>query len=413
MLSVSRIALRIAFAATFMLSLAPAVRPASAEAGWLFFDETDHSVSGHFATAYSRLGGLSRFGYPRTEVVSEDGRSVQYFQRAVMEHWPEHAGTRYEVQLRLLGYSAGQQEARRPEWLPVAPSQAPAGARYFRETQHTVSPPFLTAFDAGGGIDSYGYPISDAYDRLGVRVQFFQRARFEHHPGNPSAYRVQLGLLGDELIARQWATDDARLARVPRTAPIVAATRHDWGLGSIRVSGGEVSRHNARIAVERTNGYVLRPGARFSFDDVARSWDGREDPIYKESRGTSCEGGLVPMRGGGVCYVSTAIWRAWMVAGLRTVERVSHSGLLDDFGAGFDAANTLTIENDSPATLTLVVTFDAVGVSARVVSDRPPDRRATLRGPVMLAEGEYVIHRDVELADGRRVTTSFRSSYCW
>jgi hypothetical protein len=405
---------RAILAAVVALSLMPSPLPVSAEPSAVYFIETGHNVTDQFASAYARLGGLSRFGYPRTEVVAEGGRSVQYFQRAVMELWPEHAGTPYEVQLRLLGYDAGLADARRAEWQPLGQGRTAAGSRYFSETKHSVAAPFLAAFEAGGGIDSYGYPISEAYDQHGFKVQYFQRARFEHHPGNPTAYRVQLGLLGDELISRQWAQDDTRLARAPNAVRNVgAASTYTWGDGSIRLTGGEIGRFNAAIAVERTNGYLMKPGERFDFDDVAKSWDGREDPIYKESKGTSCEGGLVPMRGGGVCYVSTAIWRAWMTAGLRTVLRVSHSGELDDFGVGFDAANTLIIENDSTATLTIEVTYDGAYVVARVLGDRPPDRRATLRGPTKLAEGEYVIYRDVVFADGRRATSSFRSTYCW
>ena len=394
---------------TIALGARPDAPPAIAAASPQYFEATGHTLAEPFASAYVRLGGLERFGYPRTEAIIEAGRTVQYFQRAVMEHWPEHAGTRYEVQLRLLGYQAAEQEPDRPEWRPLGRDRVSAGARYFPETQHSIGQPFLAEFDRQGGIDGFGYPISEAFDRGGIRVQYFQRARFEHHPANPKAYQVQLGLLADELIARTWAPTDPRLARVARPTPSTFA----WGEGSIRISGGEVSRYNAAIAVERVNGYVLKPGARFSFDDVARSWDGEEDPIYRWSSATSCEGGLIPMRGGGVCYVSTAIWRAWMVAGLRTVTRVAHAGLLDDFGAGFDAANTLVVENDSSATLRLIVTYDGVDITARVVGDQPPDRKATLRGPRRLSEGEYVLERLVEFADGRRTSAVFRSSYCW
>ena len=139
----------IAFATALVSAFGPWWGDAAAEpVASQYFPETGHSVTGRFAEAYVRLGGLDRFGYPRTEALTEDGRTVQYFQRAVMEYWPEHAGTRYEVQLRLLGYAAGQNETHRAAFAGVA--RATVGARYFPETRHSVGPPFLAVFEAGG-----------------------------------------------------------------------------------------------------------------------------------------------------------------------------------------------------------------------------------------------------------------------
>jgi len=385
------------------------IAPADAAEPALYFSETGHSVSGEFLWTYQKLGGLDRFGYPRTEAFVENGRLVQYFQRAVMEQFPEHAGTPYEVQLRLLGDLLTWGQRAGPEWQPLERAAAPADARYFPETRHSVRGSFLAYFDRAGGLYSFGYPISEPFDQDGLWVQYFQRARFEFHPGNPPAYRVQLGLLGDELIAQAWPPDDERLA-----ATRMAPREVEWSTGRITLAGSSgPGRYNAAIAVRRLDGSTLAPGQRLSFDDVARSWDGREDEVYLVSQGTSCEGGLVTMRGGGVCYVSTALWRAWMQAGLKTVLRVSHSGLLDDFGAGYDAANTLVVENDSPANLRLVVRLDGDEVAVTVVGDRPPDRRATIRGPVKQSSNRFVVYQDVEWLDGRRATRAFQSYYCW
>lgn len=75
--------------------------------GARYFPETGHNVRGRFLEVFDQYGGLYIFGYPRTEELQEevDGvmRTVQYFQRARMELWPEFAGTPYEVQLTLLG----------------------------------------------------------------------------------------------------------------------------------------------------------------------------------------------------------------------------------------------------------------------------------------------------------------------
>ncbi|MFQ6101071.1 MAG: LGFP repeat-containing protein [Anaerolineae bacterium] len=80
--------------------------------------------------------------------------------------------------------------------------QTPAGnCRYFAETGHYVCDEFLEFFETRGELEIFGYPLTEAFDdpARGLRVQYFQRARMEWHPYNPEPYRVQLGLLVDEL----------------------------------------------------------------------------------------------------------------------------------------------------------------------------------------------------------------------
>ncbi|MEI7555673.1 hypothetical protein [Candidatus Chlorohelix sp.] len=74
-----------------------------------YFPETGHYLGFGFKGYWQQHGGLSIFGYPVSEAFSEagtDGKSyvVQYFQRARFEYHPEFTGTKYEVQLGLLGF---------------------------------------------------------------------------------------------------------------------------------------------------------------------------------------------------------------------------------------------------------------------------------------------------------------------
>lgn len=373
-----------------------------------YFAPTGHTVTGDFLFAFDRLGGLDRFGFPRTEAFVEGGRTVQYFQRAVFELFPEHSGTPYLVQFRLLGYSAEREGGL--AWTKI--TSAPVGARFFSETGHSVGSPFLEYYNARGGLYSFGYPISEPYERDGRLVQYFQRARMERHPDAPSGYSVQLGLLGDELIEREWSKGDARLGPVP--VPESAKTpEYIWGEGQIIVSSTEAGRYNAQIAIDRINGQIVKPGGSLDFDEVAKSWDGREDLVYLVSKATDCEGGLITMRGGGVCYVSTALWRAWMQAGLETMLRVSHSGLLDDFGAGYDAANTLIVRNDSDATIRVESTLVGKEMTVRLIANRPMDRQVTIRGPFEQGGGSFLVYQDVIRAGGGKKTRTFDSFYCW
>jgi len=168
-----------------------------------FFPETGHNVGGAFLSFYHRAGGLDSFGFPRTEELLEDGRTVQYFQRAKFEYHVDKVGTPYDVQLALLG-----------DTLTTPHRPFPAAALftssvdhvYFPETGHGLHYGFLNYWRNRGGLDVFGYPISEELQEGGYTVQYFQRARFEYHPEHAgTAYEVQLGLLGDQLLQqRSW-----------------------------------------------------------------------------------------------------------------------------------------------------------------------------------------------------------------
>lgn len=71
-----------------------------------FFPETGHYLSYGFKQFWETHGALRAFGFPISEEITEHGRTVQYFERARFEWWPEHQGTVYEVQLGRLGADA-------------------------------------------------------------------------------------------------------------------------------------------------------------------------------------------------------------------------------------------------------------------------------------------------------------------
>ncbi len=86
--------------------------------------------------------------------------------------------------------------------IAAAHSQTPGGkCEYFTDTGHYVCDKFLEFFKTRGGLEVFGYPLTEAFDdpARGLWVQYFQRARMEWHPYNSAPYDVQLGLLIDEL----------------------------------------------------------------------------------------------------------------------------------------------------------------------------------------------------------------------
>ncbi len=154
-----------------------------------YFPETGHNVHGEFLEFFDQHGGLKIFGYPLTEEFTLDSRTVQYFQRARFELHPENEAP-YRVQLGLLGQELGKQTP------SVARSDNSFFQRYFPETGHNVAFAFLNFFDANGGFDNFGYPITEFVAENSRIVQYFQRAKFEWYPELAPAQRVQLGDLG-------------------------------------------------------------------------------------------------------------------------------------------------------------------------------------------------------------------------
>lgn len=95
-------------------------------------------------------------------------------------------------------------------WLPV-PAHMDPDRMYFPETGHFVSAGFLAYWKSHGGVEIFGYPITEEFteqnpetpagDGSSRTVQYFQRARFEFHPELAgTAGEVQLGLLGSQVV---------------------------------------------------------------------------------------------------------------------------------------------------------------------------------------------------------------------
>ncbi len=155
-----------------------------------YFKQTGHRVEGEFLDYFYKRGGLAIFGYPITERFVDQGITVQYFQKARMELHPENPEP-YRVQLGLLAEELKYRQ-------PPVPEPQPRSRRklYFPETGHTVSYAFLDFFKANGGIDIFGYPITEMFFEDGQIVQYFQRLKVQWQPNDP-ATTVVVGNLGE------------------------------------------------------------------------------------------------------------------------------------------------------------------------------------------------------------------------
>jgi hypothetical protein len=154
-----------------------------------YFPETRHTISGEFLNFFNQHGGLKFFGYPTTVAFDWQGRRVQYFQKVRMELHLENSYP-YRVQLGLLGDELGYRQP------GVSAIPADQYRRYYPETQHILAYAFLNFYDANGGVDIFGYPITEFMLENGRIVQYFQRAKMEWYPELSGDQRVQLGDLG-------------------------------------------------------------------------------------------------------------------------------------------------------------------------------------------------------------------------
>jgi hypothetical protein len=189
-----------------------------------YFDETGHSVNGEFLAFYlSAPDPLLVYGLPITEAFTDPVQKIkiQYFQRARFELYPDApAGKR--VKLSPLG-SLVYQAARVHE--VNMPTNRPQCRKF---DKYSVCLAFLAFFNAHGGLAQFGYPISNYSSEGDQYVQYFERARFEWHPGLPDNLWVRLTDIGriqfdqshrDPLLLKPVSNGDNR------TAPNLQVTR--------------------------------------------------------------------------------------------------------------------------------------------------------------------------------------------
>ncbi len=122
---------------------------------------------------------------------------MQWFERDRLE---DHGGQ--GVMAGRLGADVLERRGTPWESYPKA-SSAAVGCHLFAETGHSVCEPFLSYWQQQGGLERFGYPLTEAMEEtIGGwtgTVQYFERRRMEQHPENAPPFNIQLGLLGREV----------------------------------------------------------------------------------------------------------------------------------------------------------------------------------------------------------------------
>lgn len=180
---------------------------------YVYMPTTGHNVPVEIYDYWQSHGGWRTLGLPSSEfhrVIEEDGgvRYLQYFERAALSLvWPDDGGPPV-VEPVNLGYGTFIDPG---AWMPIEPFEESDWATYFPETEHSVGGGFRVFWEAHGGAEVFGLPISEEWgavtpDGRAVVYQVFQRARFEWWPDKAGTdEEITLGLLGLELmVERGW-----------------------------------------------------------------------------------------------------------------------------------------------------------------------------------------------------------------
>lgn len=191
------------------------------------------------------------------------------------------------------------------------------------------------------------------------------------------------------------------------------------GEGKSNFAGSPRSRvHNINIGAKRFNDTMIAPGEVFSFNDRLGDTGAKEGylPGLVIKNGT-----LVPEYGGGLCQVSTTMFRAAMESGLAIKERHPHAIPVKYYNPqGYDAtiyqgSADLQFFNDTPGPILIQATIEGTTIMFDMygVAD---GRTVAIDGPRMYdvqpnGALKAVMSRTVTYADGTNHKDTFYSNY--
>jgi vancomycin resistance protein YoaR len=221
-----------------------------------------------------------------------------------------------------------------------------------------------------------------------------------------------------EIIRQALATHQTQSPLpVEAVAPVVDSNRiAEMGIRELVASGSsyfkgssQARMRNIEVATDKFVGVVIPPGGIFSFNklvETVSAANGFEDSAIIWGDQT-----MVGV-GGGVCQVSTTVFRAAMNAGFPIVERYNHGYVVSWYGApGMDATIfTPTVDfkfrNDTKAYLLVQPSTDTInGVNTFNFYGTKPSRQVTISDPIITDvkdPGAPVYRVDESLAPGQK-----------
>ncbi len=191
------------------------------------------------------------------------------------------------------------------------------------------------------------------------------------------------------------------------------------GNGSSDFAGSPKNRtHNIGVGAAKLNGILVKPGQEFSFNEYLGEIGPEEgylpELVIKKNK-------TVPEYGGGLCQVSTTLFRAAVNSGLKITERYPHAFPVKYYNPqGFDATvypphPDLRFVNDTPGNILIQskivgtkITFEFYGTK--------DDRKVKIIGPTILQSNpdgsmKTVLYQEIWRDDVLKRKDSFWSNY--
>ncbi len=311
-------------------------------------------VTGPFLAFYQTHGGADAFGGPRTDALVEaDGLTVQYFAFACFEWRGDHVALRHLGRRAAVGHPNATAFTWQPPEAPVA-----AGRTYRADSGHTLGGAIGWYWQTHGAAPILGLPISEELreEDTGQVVQYFERAVLTYDP-------TAAGTLDE--VRRTPLGTRAAPAAPPAPAPRLLAT------ATLPVRGGSPEAQNIAAAAAHLHGLVIPDGARLSFLGTV----GPVTAANGYGSGPAIVGGQLVSNdiGGGICMLSTLLYRTAWHAGLPILARQPHSAWLRVFAdaPGLEAAVAdpgpdLVIRNDTGAVIIVEATVDGDHATLRL-----------------------------------------------
>jgi murein DD-endopeptidase MepM/ murein hydrolase activator NlpD len=168
----------------------------------LYVGSTGHYLSGAFLAFWNKQGGTTTLGDPVSEEFVQNGRTVQLFEKALLESHPEAADLKNQVQLGFLGRQLA--DVKGLHFDPATNTTSSATRTYFKETGQAISGNFKTFWEKNNGMLLLGLPIGPPVSEADNTVQYFERGVLQYQAN--SITLVEIAHSGEALItAMGWA----------------------------------------------------------------------------------------------------------------------------------------------------------------------------------------------------------------
>jgi hypothetical protein len=241
----------------------------------IYFAATGQHLSNRsgFLDYWRRNGQKLIFGYPISAEIVEHGLVVQYFERARFEYHPASNGVSGEVRLGRIGA-----DLLAIQGLPGSVPDPGTGVTYFPETGHTLWGLFERYWKRHGGLDRFGYPLSEVVEENGRQVQYFERAKMEYFPDDLPPFFRSMGAANGFTLTSLYEVRLSDIGRQLANARGIATAPVEQRSSALTWTPGLWQRH-IEVSIGKQWMYAYQGGVLVFDAPVATGRDGFNTPL--------------------------------------------------------------------------------------------------------------------------------------